>query len=379
MTRAPVSFRLGWLALAPLAAWSTIACGPPPPPVQAGDAPPSSAGAPVADPAAPGAAAPSGEGPAQGHALVLQAASCWFGGLWSDAEGAPDGRRVAAEKRCFGLVQRLYGTDDKVKYDQLRLVDAKIVDRLAADVDKLAAADPVDGPRKDAVGRLLRAVAAAQRESNEAHIAADTVKADLKAHEPETLNRDELAATVPLRAHAALKALLELDAGDLTGEAHAFGLLTAMDRMELARGLPKHLKVYAVGDAYQIVFGVAPPSVPADATAKLVPGTWLTYLVDVARAAGHAVPGSATSPREREPWAWGGVVAGFGDKLKSDVPRLSGPFAKIAAAVVKRLDAEWAEIPEIAGRQKAMGEREAKERDEKGKPRDGEKDKPKKN
>jgi hypothetical protein len=162
-----------------------------------------------------------------------------------------------------------------------------------------------------------------------------------------------------------LKALLELDAGGLTGEAHALGLLTAMDRMELARGLPKHLKVYAVEGAYQLVFGAAPPNVPADATAKLVPGTWLTYLIDVARAAGHAVPASASTPREREPWAWGGVIAGFGDKLKADAPRLEGRLAKIAAHVAKRLDAEWAEIPEIAGRQKAMGEREAKEKEKK--------------
>jgi hypothetical protein len=367
MTRSPVVLRLGWLALASL---STAACGSPPPPLQAGDAPPPSA---AADTSAAPVAAAVGDGTAQAHALVIQAASCWFGGLWSDAEGAADSRRAAAEKRCLGLVQRLYGSDDKVKYDQLRLVDPRVVDKLAADVDKLAAADPVDGPRKDALGRLLRALAAAQRENNDAHIAADTVKADLKAHEPETLSRDEVAAVGPLRAHAGLEALLKLDAGDLGGEAHALGLLTAMDRMELARGLPKHLKVYAVGDAYQLVFGVAPPSVPADATAKLVPGAWLTYLVDVARAAGHAVPAAATSAREREPWAWGGVIAGFGDKLKSDAPRLSGPFAKVAAVVVKRLDAEWAEIPEIAGRQKAMGDREASE---KGKPKDG--DKPKK-
>jgi hypothetical protein len=346
------------LALLPLAA----ACGPPPPPAQAGDAPAPSSVPAGSDPGP----AKAGEGPAQAHALVLEAAGCWLGGLWSDAEGA-DVRRAAAEKRCLSLVQRLYGSEDKAKYDQLRLVEPKVVDKLAADVDKLASGDPVDGPRKEALGRLLRALAGAQRESNEAHLAADTVKADLKAHEPETLSKDEVAAAGPLRARVGLEGLLKLDAGGLTAEAHALGLLTAMDRMEVARGLPKHLKVYAVEGAYQLVFGAAPPSVPADATAKLVPGTWLTYLSDVARAAGHAVPGSAGSPREREPWAWGGVIAGFGDKLKTDAPRLEGHLARIAAAVTKRLDAEWAEIPEIAGRQKAMGEREAKERGEKAK------------
>jgi hypothetical protein len=156
--------------------------------------------------------------------------------------------------------------------------------------------------------------------------------------------------------------LLRLDAGDLTAEAHAMALLAAMDRMELARALPKHLKVYAVGDAFQIVFGVAPPSVPSDPTAKLVPGVWLGYLTDVAKAAGHAVPDKATSPREREPWAWGGVIEGFSDKLRGDTGKLSGTLAKVTSAVVKKLDAEWAEIPEIAARQGGMGEREAKDK-----------------
>jgi hypothetical protein len=136
--------------------------------------------------------------------------------------------------------------------------------------------------------------------------------------------------------------------------------------------------VYAVGDAYQLVFGVTPPQVPSDATAKLVPGTWLTYLTEVARAAGHPVPDKATLPREREPWAWGGVVAGFGDRLRADaakLPKDSG-FARVAGAVVKRLDAEWAEVPEVAERQRGMAEREAKERQDKGNAKD--KDKPKK-
>ena len=367
MKRSPL-VDLRWLGLSPLA---LAACGSPPP-AQVGDAPPPAV-------TAAAALAPAGEGPAQAHAVVLHAAACWLGGVWSDAEGvAADQRRAAGEKRCMGLVTRLFGAEDKVKYDQLRLVDAALVDRLAVSVDQLAAADPVDGPHKEALARLLRAVAVAQRESNEAHLAADTVKADLKAHEPDTLSKDEAAAVAPLRAHAGLEALLKLDAGDLTGEAHALGLLTAMDRMELARGLPKHLKVYAVSGAYQDVFGVAPPQVPADATAKLVPGVWLGYLTDVARAAGHAVPDTATLPREREPWAWGGVVAGFGDKLKADTGKVSGSFSRIAAGVVKKLDAEWAEIPEIAGRQKVMGEREAKEREGKDKDADKGKAKPKK-
>jgi hypothetical protein len=360
--------RLGSTALCALAL-ALPACGAAPP-----------AQAPLGDEGAAPAPAASGEQPAArpapaltfapgaAHALVLRAASCWFGGLWSETEGAttPEERHKAGEKRCLALVASLYGGDDKVKYDQLRLVDPVVVDRLAADVDKLAAADPTEAAHKEGLVRLLRALAAAQRENNDAHIAADTVRADLKGPtEPETLSRDETAAVKPLRTHAALKALLEVDAGDLTAEAHAMGLLCALDRMELARGMPRHLKVYAVGDANQLVFGVPLPQVPSDPTVKLVPGTWLTYVTDVARAAGHAVPDKATTPRERDPWAWGGVIAGYGDKLRADVGKLRGDFARVAGVVVKKLDAEWAEIPEVATRQKEMGEREAKERAEK--------------
>ena len=353
------SRRLGCLSLLAL---SLAACGSPPP-TQA----PGGEGLPPDPTSAPApAAAPLTEGPGQAHALFLQAAGCWFAGLWSDALGAaPDERRAAGEKRCMGLVKRLYGSEDKVKYDQLRLVDPGVVDALAAEVDKLASRDPIEAAYKDSLLRLLRAVAIAQRENNDAHIAADTVKSDLKNNaEPVTLTKDEVAAVKPLRTHVGLEALLRLDAGDLGAEGHAMALLCAMDRMELARGMPKHLKVYAVSDAYQLVFGVAPPSVPSDPTAKLVPGTWLTYLTDVARAAGHPVPDTATIPREREPWAWGGVIAGFADKLRADTGRIAkaGGFAGIAGVIVKKLDAEWAEIPQVAASQKAMAEREAKEK-----------------
>jgi hypothetical protein len=355
----PLSLSL--LALASFA--SLAACEAPRPPTQAE--------APTGEPPGSTSTAPADEGPsrARGHALFLHAAGCWFGGLWSDAEGAaPSERRAWAEKRCFSLVKRLYGSEDRAKYDQIRILEAGAVDKLVGEVEKLASNDPADAAHKDALVRLTRALAAAQREGNEAHAAADTVKADLKGTiEPETLTKDEVAAVRPLRAHAALEALLKLDAGDLTAEAHALGLFAAMDRMELARALPKHLKVYAVGDAYQLVFGVAPPSVPTDPTAKLVPGTWLTYLTEVARGAGHAVPASATLPREREPWAWGGVIAGFGDRLRADSGRLGqdGGFAKIAGAAVKKLDAEWAEIPQVAASQKMIAEQEAKQKEKK--------------
>ena len=130
--------------------------------------------------------------------------------------------------------------------------------------------------------------------------------------------------------------------------------------MIVARGLPKHLKVYAVEDAFQIVFGIAPPAVPDDATAKLKAGIWLGYLADAARAAGHPVPDKATHPREREPWAWGGVLEGFTDRLHTDAAKLDkgSSLGRAVAAILTRLDAEWAEVPSIAASQKLMADRE---------------------
>jgi hypothetical protein len=351
MNRAPLAFVL--------LASSLPACGDMPPPKQAGQ----QEGLPTPTaPAAPGEPA-SPASPGSAHALVIKAAACWFGGMWSDAEGAANAedRRIASEKRCSAIIQTLYGADDRAKFEAFRRVEKTTLDRLTEEVSRLAGGNPVDGAHKDAIAKLLRAVAAAQQEANAAHIAADQVKRDIKDHEEhETLSKDEVEAAKALRAHAAFEALLKLDAGDLSAEAHAMALMCAMDRMELSRGLPKHLKVYAVADVYQLVFGVAPPSVPEDATAKLKAGTWLNYIVDAARAAGHAVPDKATHPREREPWAWGGVLEGFTDRLHADAGRLEkgSSLAKAVAAILARLDAEWAEIPSVAASQKAMAERE---------------------
>ena len=330
---------------------ATCACGAAQPEVQSA---PGAADAPVA-----GAALPAGGGDGKAHALLVAASSCWFGGLWSDAAGStPGGRRAAGEQRCTALVRRLYDTDAKAKYDLVRNVDATVVSELHKQMSKLASGDAIDGPRLAALAKLLDVEAAAQRENNDARVAADTVKGDTKASEPVQLSKDEVAAVGPLRAHAGLAALLALDVGDLSAEAHTMGLFCAMDRMELARALPKHLKVYAVSDAFQLVFAVTPPAVPTDAATHLKPGTWLAYLTDVARAAGHPVPDAAQTPREREPWAWGGVIEGFADKLRAETPNIRGDVAQVAAVVVQRLDAEWKEIPSIAANQKGMYERE---------------------
>jgi hypothetical protein len=150
-------------------------------------------------------------------------------------------------------------------------------------------------------------------------------------------------AVLPLRAHAKWQKLLELDAGDLTKEAHAFAIMCALDRLEVARGLPKHLKFYAVADEFNVLFGVPVPDVPEDVTKKLVPGMWLTFLADTAKAAGHAVPEKAKTPRERDALAWAGMLQGFSDKLKGDVDGIAQTtdMSKVATVVEHRLEAQF--------------------------------------
>ena len=54
-----------------------------------------------------------------------------------------------------------------------------------------------------------------------------------------------------------LQALLAFNQLDLAHDAHALGMLAALDRMEMTIGLPRHLKIYAVGGINQVLFGAA--------------------------------------------------------------------------------------------------------------------------
>jgi hypothetical protein len=172
--------------------------------------------------------------------------------------------------------------------------------------------------------------------------AGDRIKRDLD-REPDKLSTDEVEAVAPLRSHVKLDALYKLDAGGLSKEAHALALLCALDRVEIARGLPKHLKLYAVADSFQLLFGVPVPDVPADATKKLVPGTWLRFLSDTAAAAGHPVSEKAKKPKQKDALAWAGMLEGFSDKLKaeSDGVAPTTDLNTVVTAVLHRLEMEF--------------------------------------
>ena len=300
---------------------------PPPPPVA------------TTEPAAPAAPATQEEG----HKLVILAASCWFGGLWADALGEQDPmKQTGIEARCHDLERHVWGSDDKSHYEQLRAFEQNATADVIAKVDSTAKADGVDGARRDAVVKLATALTDALKETMAARRAGDRVKRDLN-HEPEKLSKDEVEGVLPLRSHAKLEALLKLEVGNLSKEANALGLLCALDRVELARGLPKHLKLYAVADAFNLLFGVNAPDVPEDGAKKLVPGTWLRYLAQTATAAGHPVPDKAKTPRERDALAWAGMLEGFSDKLKADDDGIAPTtdLSKVVTTVLHRLEMEF--------------------------------------
>jgi hypothetical protein len=330
-----------------LVALPLIACGgggetvkPPPAPTASAAATTPPAPATTAGAAPTPAGAQTNE---EAHKLVVLGAACWFGGVWADALGEQgELRKGGIESRCADLVKRIYDTDDKPHVEQVRALEPNSVGDFVAKVDMAAKNDTVDGPRRDALIKLATALAEAQKEGMTARRAADRVKRDLE-HEPDKLNKDEVDALIPLHAHAKLESLLKLDAGDLSKEANALGVLLAMDRVEIARGLPKHLKLYAVADAFQLLFGVTRPDVPEDVTKKLVPGTWLTYLMDTAKAAGHPVPVTAKTPRDKDALAWAGMLEGISEKLKlcADGVAASTDLNKVVTTVLHRLEEEY--------------------------------------
>jgi hypothetical protein len=286
--------------------------------------------------------------------LVVGATSCWMAGLWSDAlgeqdnppsyaTGVADGRTVGIERRCDAVLEQVYGTVDPMQYKQLRAIEARVVDDLATRVRSIAGKDRVDQPRAEQLVTLLQAVAAAQRENVLARGAADDVKRDEEGvSSPGERATDKTFAARALRRTTGIEALLSLGAGDLSHEARAIGLLCALDRLEIARRLPKHLKVIAVGGPFLPLFGVEPPQVPDDPTTPVKTGTWPRYLVDIAGATGHAVPAEATEPIDRESLAWGGVLQAFADRLRVEAAAVSPrtPLPLVLGRVAYRLDKE---------------------------------------
>jgi hypothetical protein len=282
-----------------------------------------------------------------------------MGGIWGDAKGQDD-VPAGISQRCNALLREVdvtKGEKERARADgvpppapeeayfPLRAVEPHIVDAIANEVAARAAKDPVDRPNADSLVTLLRTVAAAARETVQARRAADVVKGDVLG-QPDTASyaADKADAASKLDARAGMDALFAVDVGPFTEEARAVGLLTALDRMEIARGLPKHLKIYAVGAACSDVFHVTAPTVSPLPATPIVSGTWLAYLTEVAAAANHPVPSDAHDPQNREPLAWAGALEGFADLLHASAAHNAGTpheLAEVENAAASRLDAEF--------------------------------------
>ena len=314
-------------------------------------APPVTTAPPTVTPPTPTATTPPIR-PEAGHNLAILAAACWFGGIWSDAEGdTEDTRGHATEARCHDVVRRVYGSDSEDHYRQLRAVEPSVVGDVAAKVESLAKEDADDAPRSQTLAKLVQAVAGAEREAMFARRAAARVKRDLD-HEREKLSADDTAAIDPLKDTRMLEALLKFEGGDITHDAHALGMLAALDHVEIARGMPRHLKLYALGGVNQILFGVPLPAVPVEGQKPTTRTYWLDYVVSAAAGAGHAVPEAVKVPKKREPLAWGGMIEGYADKLRVDIDGLAKDtrLHNVASVVVQRIDAEYkAEVNALTG------------------------------
>jgi hypothetical protein len=280
---------------------------------------------------------------ASGYELGLLAAACWMGRSWSDTEKASASEGVKRDEvRCRDLVISIYGRVDQPLYDQIRVNDPQSIDDLLA---KIRATEPAE--TRDRTVALFRDVAAAARENLLAHRAADRVKLDYDADAVETkLTADEKAAAAILAQHGALERLLVTPQPG-TADRRLLGLLVAVNRMDIARDLPKQLKFYALGHVLTTVFDTPPPPRTVNPTVTPAPGAWLVYLSGVAARAGRPVSDSpALTQSTRETLAWTGVGEGFADRVRSQLPTLPDDAApelsRIATTVAARLDAERA-------------------------------------
>ena len=151
---------------------------------------------------------PGSQTDGEAERLVVGAAACWMGGLWSDALGEqPDSRawgvaRTAdprgIERRCSAVLAHVYGSFDPMQYEQLRAVEPRVVDDLVTRVAGIAERDRADAPHAAQLVQLLRGVADATRENLLARKAADDVKAD--EEQSSTANDGALDKSLAARA-----------------------------------------------------------------------------------------------------------------------------------------------------------------------------------
>jgi hypothetical protein len=272
----------------------------------------------------------------RGRAIVVQAASCWLDGLWADALGekGPD-RERGIEQRCADFLRTV--GEPQTSYYPLRALDRATVARIGERLRPIAEADPVDARRAPELLALFDRVAAVARENVDARRAANQVKEVFEVVPGSADRRADKAAAAPELQRSMAFGVLYDTTGPFAADARTIALLAALERFEIARGLPKHLKTYALEGVGRWVFGVEPPALPADAATPIPSGTWLAYLTSLAYAGGYPLPPDATDPQNKEPLAWTGALAAIADRLRQT--RGADPaLVVVAQATTARLD-----------------------------------------
>jgi len=279
----------------------------------------------------------------QAVALVVRAASCWLGDVWSDALGQLE-QPSATEARCRQLARTVYDDDQAAQSadDSLRWVSPRAVADVRGRLGAIADHDAVDESRKAAVLRVFDALASAAREDAHARHMVDRMKESF-ALAPNTQGRaeDKRAAAPLVAKHDALDAFLEVDAGELTGDARVLALLVALDRVQVARALPPELGLRAVAGPLTKIFGAPPPTLAADPATSVGIEKWTEYLGSVATVEKRPVPASLRSEAATERVAYTSVLEGFSERLRAQRPTLA-ILADVTRTTTTALDSEYA-------------------------------------
>ena len=256
--------------------------------------------------------------PHAAHALLVDTASCWMGGIWGDVQGeTPDERVRSSDARCEAVVRDVWGKPDHKRFLQLRAFEPEAIDDVRRAIHRLALHDPAESRNADGLDKIFTRLAFAERETTAARRATHRILRDFD-HERDRLNAEEALALPELEHTTAFEELWRTDAGELTAEAKVFALMVLLDRIRVAEMLPLHLKPYVVAEPFHAVFGAPPPILPHDASKPLGRGAWLAFLVDVARQARHPVHDEEATPRAQHEAAMAGILAGIADQLEQN-------------------------------------------------------------
>jgi hypothetical protein len=291
--------------------------------------------------AKPTAAVPP-PGPNAAHDLTYEAIACWLGPVWGDAISEPvEQRKENADARCLGTVRAVWANnDDKTNVERLRALESTAMQDLVAKVDELGKNTMAEKDRHDLV-TLLKHVVGAQRDNMWARRAGDRIRIDESRQKPhQRITDDERKAMDPLLKSESLRSLLTLDAGRYTADAHALGILSAMDRINVATGLPRHVEIFAAEPTFTLLFHTSAPEVPPDPSAPLGPRYWIDYLDKAAANAGHPVPSTAAGGADRVLLGWAGMLDGIADQLAEKRAQLSDHLKPVVEGTIRRLQAE---------------------------------------